>query len=111
MTDLEMTKLCAEAMSFQYNEWSHLTPSKTGSGIAAWIGDDDPRINYDPLHDDAQTMVLVKKFALSLAWYDSENMNVWSASSNFRPNTERFLNPNLNRAIVECVANMQKAKR
>ena len=47
MTDLELTKLCAEAMGIEISPVRH--------------GDGDFSL-YDPLHDDAQAMALVKKF-------------------------------------------------
>lgn len=98
MTDLEMTlemtRLCAEAMGL---EW-----------VADWLvcpkGDDhdySDTYGYDPLHDDAQAMALVKKFKLILArrhvMSDDNTVTV------FRDQGE-------NRAIVECVAKMQAAK-
>jgi hypothetical protein len=55
MTDLEMTRLCAEAMGFPYPEpvghpdIGHLVPWTTD-----WT--------YDPLHNDSQAMELVKRF-------------------------------------------------
>jgi hypothetical protein len=103
MTDLEMTRLCAEAM-----------------GITGWLTEDDPMVTneqgefiepYDPLHDDAQAMALVKKFALILEpdglpakeWA----VHVWyTADIRWGVVTNKYLN----RAIVECVAKMQAAK-
>jgi hypothetical protein len=96
MTDLEITRLVAEAM-----------------GITEWLTADDPMVTneagdfiepYDPLHDDAQCMQLVKRFNIALGWNDPG----WGA---FRQDTKRWVNdPDLNRAICECVANMQAAK-
>lgn len=88
MTDLEMTRLCAEAME--------LTPLDRCDEF----GDDQ----YDPLTDDAQAMALVKRFGLDItrngptpedvAWFvDCGSIYAWE--------------PNLNRAIVTCVAQMQ----
>ena len=84
MTDLEMTKLCAEAMG----------PS----------GRDER--TYDPLHDDAQAMALVKKFQINIAWYE-----VNMPRPTFEPTVYMWRKKDLNRAIVECVAKMQAAKK
>lgn len=47
-SDLEMTKLCAEAMGWNWKEHGSLFIS---SGTGPWEA-------YDPLHDDAQAMAL-----------------------------------------------------
>jgi len=92
MTDLEMTRLCAEAMGYRgegiSDHWGGLPI------FASEIG------AYDPLHDDAQAMALVKQFGLQLHQrFDGTWLVTW------RPlEAER---KSLNRAIVECVAEMQ----
>mgnify|MGYP001617981049 CR=1 FL=1 len=92
MTDLEMTKLCAEAMGLEIF-WAEALPITAPKGCP-----------YDPLHDDAQAMALVKKFHIALGWNDPG----WGA---FGQHDKRWVNnPDLNRAIVECVAKMQAAK-
>lgn len=106
MTDLEMIKLCAEAMGIRL-EW-----------------DGDPREwqpmfyegktyhLYDPLHDDAQAMALVKKFGLFLSGPCPESPE-WDVSHGINDGMGKFSaasNGNLNRAIVECVAKMQAAR-
>ena len=100
MTDLEMTKLCAEAMGL----WEEVK-----------IGDkkyEHPPLNYDPLHDDAQAMALVKKFDVSITSLSARAADHW-----FVQTTGTKIQPSiigtaydLNRAIVECVAKMQAAK-
>ena len=47
LTDLEIVRLCAEAMG--------LTSWQSGEG------------RYDPLHDDAQAMELMKRLGLSIS--------------------------------------------
>ena len=78
MTDLEMTRLCAEAMGFK--------PVSTTTGetavLCAAMGGLKHDFYFDPLHNDAQLMALVKKFPIL----------------------------DLNRAMVERVAKMQAAK-
>ena len=81
MTDLEMTRLCAEAMNL---------PMIQGNSICS--------ADYDPLHNDAQAMALVKKFHIALGWNDPG----WGA---FRQDIKSWVtNDDLNRAIVECIA-------
>ena len=96
--DLEITKLCAEAM-----------------GIKGWLTGDDPMVTndrgefiepYDPLHDDAQAMALVKKFGLDLIRH--KPISQWSS---YFGNGVFSQADDLNRAICECVAKMQKGKR
>ena len=52
MTDLEMIKKCSERMGFECVE---------SDGFII-VG----RTTYNPLHDDAQAMALVKKFKLRI---------------------------------------------
>jgi hypothetical protein len=63
---------------------------------------------YDPLHDDAQAMALVKKFGLSIAPELGQGRGLWRV--NHWRDPPLVLDTDLNRAIVECVAKMQKAK-
>ena len=97
MTDLEMTKLAAEAMGLTV-------------GLNKYIGNwytvdkDHPNeaIPYDPLHGDAQMVALVKKFRL-LTMCEA---NIWLAMHG----KVEARNADLNRAVVECVAKLQSAK-
>ena len=92
MTDLEITKLCAEAMG--------LTPTDE---ISEWT-------EYDPLHDDAQAMALVKRFELDLT-FTGEGFNKWNVQQSTLEAAGVFsYQSDLNRAICECVAKMQKEK-
>lgn len=99
MTDLEMTKLCAEAMGFS----------------VCITRDDNPNFDhyrrmaisevYDPLHDNAQAMALVKKLKLCCAWQPNIG-DWWVHPIGGKPESYA---QDLNRAIVECCARMQKA--
>ena len=105
MTDLEITKLCAEALDIPLDI----------DGIPNVVSVTDPnapfllnRVPWNPLHDDAQAMALVKKLQLfimpeheGLAWHVSD-----------KKDNEKFGvgDDDLNRAICECVAKMQKDK-
>lgn len=89
MNDLEITKLCAEAMSIKIR----------------------PYIEYDPLHDDAQAMALMKKFRLFIYGH----LPFWVVISS-QPTHEKMTDvimvdcEDVNYAICRCVAKMQKAK-
>lgn len=109
MTDIELTKRCAEACGWHcepaeddryriYEATEDMTPI---FGIGEWLMQ-----RYDPLHDDAQAMALIKKFDIKVTkrpQYES-----WRAVAYHR--TGEFLSIgtdyNLNRAIVLCVAGM-----
>ena len=108
MTDLEITRLCAEAMGYHQRKI-------TDGGAKVWIipHHPDPQcapsaVVYDPLHDDAQAMALVKKCGLNLttSTINDDTELLWCADDEavFSENTD------LNRAICECVAKMQAAK-
>lgn len=94
MTDLEMTKLCAEAMGYSESRASLVVLA------GQVIVNDGVNSRFDPLHDDAQAMALVKRFPLECAQTVSDWADDWITDSD----------ANLNRAIVECVAEMQAKK-
>lgn len=102
MSDLEITKLCAEAMGIDFS-----------SGFASVICEecDEYAMNYDPLLNDAQAMALVKKFGINI-WLAKTKDAGWRASPYIFGNMKNrgVINENLNRAICECVAKMQKDK-
>ena len=89
MTDLKIIKLCAEAMGYQV-AGNHGDAAITVDGMAT--------NRYDPLHDDAQAMALVKQFPIDTIWA------MWEAIKNYQGHLD------LNRAICECVAKMQEKK-
>ncbi len=96
MTDLEMTKLCAEAMGFD----------KTYSFYGEKWFERAVKRSWHPLENDDQAMALVKKFGLRI-----EPIEVVFGVSPFEWQVGETRNPDLNRAIVECVAKMQKEKQ
>ena len=104
MTDLEITKLCAEAMGYQLSyEWHfHFPP-----GISVGTGKGDLE-RYNPLHDDVQCMALVKRLGLNVEWIpESAHMRArWLVSTRYASAAET----DLNRAVCSCVAQMQAAK-
>ena len=94
MKDLEITKLCAEAISLEYE------------GEIIFL--------YDPLRDDAQAMALVKNLYLHVGYQIQSskgevNNCAWVATS--RTGVQGFGMNDLNRAICECVAKMHEAKK
>ena len=97
MDDLEITKLCAEAMK--------LPEHGVVAGTVMYI-EDDTWANYDPLHDDAQAMALVKKFCLNISWHYGKNV----VRVNDGLSVKTQYRKDINQAICECVALMQKAK-
>lgn len=99
MTDEQLTKKCAIAMGIP------LVAMDTGelATIAgtAYYHKGTRTFSYDPLHDDAQAMALVKKFKLMIT--PDILPNEW------RVDFEEIIgrDPDLNRAICECVAKLQ----
>ncbi len=125
MTDLDMTRMCAEAMGFDYvidydivdnkeRSWINIAKGAYPTGP---YGQPSPEKRYDPLHDDAQAMALVKK--LELCIFNDEFHTLTTATSTGRRVLEwivyydgclekdRIKGFDLNRAIVECVSKMQ----
>lgn len=98
MTDLEITKRCAEKIGIDIQ----LIAPETGFPgdephyrlISMCEGGADP---YNPLHDDTQAMALVKKFPA--ACIDAMNDARWEAFNLNEP-------LDINRAICECVAQL-----
>lgn len=71
------------------------------------------RGNYDPLRDDAEAMALVKKFRLDVEPQKRDRVDGWSIyrqENMFAPPMADSWNQDLNRAICECVAQMQLQK-
>lgn len=107
MTDLEMTKLCAEAMGYE----SIKLGTRRGPGRepfdTVWVAHNalDDHLVYEVLSGlfaDAQAMALVKKFWLHVI-PSNYIFLVCTTGKKFKG-----MSIDINRAIVECVANMQK---
>jgi hypothetical protein len=101
MNDLEITRLCAEAMGFRLV--GEILPPSGG----VWAMQEGAGKQYNPLHDDAQAMALVKKF--NIGW-DKEEDHEWHLALRDGLMMFHAHDMNLNRAICECVAKMQAAK-
>lgn len=116
MTDLEMTKLCAEAMGYQQRDdskdlvfYDHVQPDSQISVIDHAAPPVRQVFDYDPLNNDAQAMALVKRFDLDISRYSADE---WSCDEfldqNYPEGWPHF--ESLNRAIVSTVAKLQEAK-
>ena len=104
MTDLEINGRCAKAMGFIAVE-VNIHPISKKKYVFIQCGPDDG-YTYGPLHDDAQAMALVKKFNIHCIRKDKK----WWANCEGGLFKNGALNQDLNRAICECVAKMQKEK-
>lgn len=107
MTDLEMTKRCAEKMGYDKYGWQ-TGGIVTGSNLPILMP--DGRISYDPLHDDAQAMALVKKFNLSIFANFKVTAGTHGGIYYGKSPAHGVEAKDLNRAIVECVAKMEQSK-
>lgn len=111
MTDLEMTRLCAEAMGLEnYSPYSY---ADSPALYRQETVDPEGAVSfYDPLHDDAQAMALL--------FYLVQKGVVTVSSFGFKFRLDVDENPFichkiesleiLRRAMVECVARMQKER-
>lgn len=107
MTDLEMTKICAEAMGYT------VLPEPSGKEresvlVRETVASDPHPDVYDPLHDDAQAMALVKRFRADIFECRDSRWRVTIEPP--RGTLVEAWNADLNRAIVECVAKVQARK-
>ena len=104
MTDLEMTKLCAAAIGIEVVAPTH-PASKTG--LLCGTDGSEGRCEglYDPLQDYAQAWELVKKMKLNVLFDGDEGASVISEATGLI-----CRNLYVKRAIVECVAKIQKAR-
>ena len=100
MTDLEITKACAEAMEFEV-----ILHRKRYFTTAL--------VPYEPLHDATESMALLRKHGLAL-WGSDHAAGEWKwhaePQSPFIEKHPIGHGDSPNRAICECVAKMQKAK-
>ncbi len=96
MTNLEITRLCAKAMGYT------ILGTKHGDHIVIAGGG----CLYDPLHDDAQAMALIKKLQINIIWFE---VNI---PSPFQPTVYMWSHHphKLNRLVCESAATMQAAK-
>lgn len=110
LSDLEMVKACAEAMGAVDVRESELVP---GVCMANFSKDRNDTRRYDPLHDDAQAMALVKRFKVSCTFFaagvlDNSVDIFYCADDELGEHAE---GSDLSRAIVTCVARMHLATK
>ena len=105
MTDLELVRLCAEAIEFQIVADSNIGPVRVQSPILT-THDCEGHI-YDPLHDDAQAMALVKKFPICILWAGADTRVSVGLVYEQGCYSQR---QDMNRAICMAVAKMQASK-
>jgi hypothetical protein len=98
MTDLEMTKLCADAMGI-----------KVVFAAGRWYINSYWEDCYSPLDLDDHAMALVKRFKLHTFTNLDGDRDVWVCLDDY-DNRNHGNASDLNRAIVECVAKMQASK-
>lgn len=97
ISDLEMTRLCAQAMGIRLFNCGHGDEIMTGAVSSGRI--------WRPLTDDAQAMALVKRLKLRILEWNLEHAQVtWQPA--LGGTFTQGVGP-LNRAIVECVAKMR----
>lgn len=102
LSDLEITRLCAEAMGLtvfwnEYLEVFQYTDEKTRMSNF-----------YAPLADDAQAMAMAQRLRL---WCCPTGENDWTVYDSIPGEANVFVTTSsLNRAICECVAKFQQAK-
>ena len=107
MDDREITRLCAQAMGWHVGKLASKVVAYKVNACAIIAGNAQGGESvYDPLHDDAQCMALVKRFGIGFDPTRGEDF----ASAAIRDEHGTMLiycDPSLNRAICLCVANMQ----
>lgn len=105
--DLELTRLCAEAVGLVVFLVQWASPQY----YAIPDMSDADCVTFDPLHNDAQAMLLVKDCNLSIGKIGRHPG--WSVTYREPAHDDyvMVMHDVLNRAIVECVARAQDNKR
>jgi len=102
--DKEIVRLCALAMGLDFT-----VPAEFAGQLMFEEMYAAKRAAYDPLHNDAQAMALVKKFHLHIGKTlrtDDDPFGKWFVC---KTNHAEGVNTDLNRAICECIAAMHQA--
>jgi hypothetical protein len=101
MTDLEITRLCAEARGEKIRD--------DLSYLLYWHNSQWER--YDPLHDDAQLKTLIEHLHLELRPVNDGWQVVASQTVRFPDRRISYMHgTDLSRTVCLCVAKMQEAK-
>ena len=109
LSDLEIVRLCAEAMDLCEDEQTTRSISYREEGHI-WIRHEADAIGkmYHPLHDDAQAMALVKKLELSISGPPPSGL--WDVYTRHSGAQVSACNADLLRAICECATRVQMGK-
>lgn len=99
MTDLEITKACAEAVGYEVLP----TKIKNYCRVRIQYPSSHHDVSYEPFSDGAQCFDLMKKFGLHAIWFIGSRGAIWSVTY---PRTHPTASSSLNRAICECVAHL-----
>ena len=108
MTDLEIVRLCAQAMGMAIGEC--ISEYRGGPRILRATPEGAlHEIPYDPLHDDGQCMALLKRLDIVLLKPHKKWQAILAKDWNGGERGSVFHAPygedeNLNRAVCECVA-------
>ena len=112
MTDLEITRLCAEAMGIEYFLVPKMFVSEGNEHVVYYGTHESDMRHYDPLDNDCQAMDLVKALELWIQPPNQGPLNAgkthWFVAHNTKGGDSTH--DDLNRAICLSVAKMQKAK-
>lgn len=100
MTDLELTKACAEAMGYK---------PEGSIGDLLRVSHEFRNFVWRPLRDDAQAMALVKRFGFDIQCATAVGGNWWTCIS-FKKQAPHIEAEglDLNRTICECAAKLKK---
>jgi hypothetical protein len=104
ITDLEITKSCAEAMGYKLLREGERCYAGFSVTRDCWITGPQSFIacyTYVPLHDDAQVMALFKEFPV----------DCWIAMHDYAHERLMKRSMDLNRAICMCIVNKEKHDR
>jgi hypothetical protein len=104
MNDYQIVKLCAEAMGYKTNQGV----IDENDRLHICLEDKSKFTLYDPLHDDAQCMALIKRFNLRID-RDRGIPTKWGVYSKVNFDDIQF-DTDLNRAVCLAVARMQAAQ-
>ena len=100
MDDLEMVKACALAIGIRL-------ANDTIAGKLYYFRDGGSTAPFDPLHDDALAMALVKKLWLSLeSALLADGNPAWTVGHSDGEVYTEATDESLNRAICECVSRL-----
>lgn len=109
MSDIEKVKACAEAMGYGVTRSESGELCTLGDALACWgspeLDDEHRSFAYNPLHDDAQAMALVKRFHLNIG-QTTQGVKVFTTP--LKGGFHEADSPDLNRAIVECVSSIPR---